>query len=269
MQRRGISRIRIDPTTARPSGQKRGRRAPDGNWRIAPSRCANTPARSGGVNLYTRLAFAMLGASVLLTAADTTVAQEKYPARIIRIVTAAPGSNHDWGARLTAQELAPRIGQKVIVKNKGSIATEYVAKDVPPNGYTLLFYGAFGLAATVPGEGQLGPDRRPRADHARDNFSQRPRRAPFSPGKDGKGDDRSCPVSAGTAELRRGRRRIDAAHCGRALQVHGTRGHRARPLQGDGSFDDRSLDRGSAAHVQRARPALSPTSSRAGCGPWR
>src|SRR5678815_4945681 len=95
------------------------------------------------MNLHNRLALAILGASVLLSAADTAEAQDKYPARIIRIVTAAPGSNHDWGARLTAQELSPRIGQKVIVENKGSIATEYVAKDVPSDGYTLLFYGAF------------------------------------------------------------------------------------------------------------------------------
>ena len=42
-------------------------------------------------------------------------AQEKYPSKLVRIVTAAPGSNHDWGARLTAQELTPRIGQRVIV----------------------------------------------------------------------------------------------------------------------------------------------------------
>ena len=93
--------------------------------------------------MYTRLAAAALAASTLLSVAGIAQGQEKYPAKVIRIVTAAPGSNHDWGARITAQELAPRIGQKVIVENKGSIATEYVAKDVPPDGYTLLFYGAF------------------------------------------------------------------------------------------------------------------------------
>jgi tripartite-type tricarboxylate transporter receptor subunit TctC len=69
-------------------------------------------------------------------------AQEKFPTRVIRIVTAAPGSNHDWGARLAAHELAPRVGQRVIVENRGSISIEYVAKEAPPDGYTLLFYGA-------------------------------------------------------------------------------------------------------------------------------
>jgi tripartite-type tricarboxylate transporter receptor subunit TctC len=69
--------------------------------------------------------------------------QEKYPSKVIRIVTATPGSNHDWGARLAAQELTPRIGQRVIVENRGSIAVEYVAKEAPADGYTLLFYGAY------------------------------------------------------------------------------------------------------------------------------
>ena len=69
--------------------------------------------------------------------------QDKYPGKVIRIVTAAPGSNHDWGARLTAQELTPRIGQRVIVENRGSIAVEHVAKDAPADGYTVLFYGAY------------------------------------------------------------------------------------------------------------------------------
>lgn len=69
-------------------------------------------------------------------------AQEKFPARPIRIVTATPGSNHDWGARLAAQELTTRIGQRVIVDNRGTIAIEYVAKEAAPDGHTLLFYGA-------------------------------------------------------------------------------------------------------------------------------
>ena len=78
---------------------------------------------------------------MLTLAAGAALAQDKYPSKVVRIVTATPGSNHDWGARLTAQELTPRIGQRVIVENRGTIAIE-VAKDAPPDGYTLLFYGA-------------------------------------------------------------------------------------------------------------------------------
>jgi tripartite-type tricarboxylate transporter receptor subunit TctC len=81
-------------------------------------------------------------AAIALSVTAITDAQDKFPTRVIRIVTAAPGSNHDWGARLTAHELAPRIGQRVIVENRGSISVEYVAKEAPPDGYTLLFYGA-------------------------------------------------------------------------------------------------------------------------------
>lgn len=80
--------------------------------------------------------------AVAAFAAGAALAQDKYPSRVIRIVTAAPGSNHDWGARLAAHELAPRVGQRVIVENRGSIAIEYVAKEAPADGYTVLFYGA-------------------------------------------------------------------------------------------------------------------------------
>src|SRR5687768_4323643 len=84
---------------------------------------------------------AILSAGMLTLAAGVAPAQDKYPSKVVRIVTATPGSNHDWGARLTAQELTPRMGQRVIVENRGTIAIE-VAKDAPPDGYTLLFYGA-------------------------------------------------------------------------------------------------------------------------------
>jgi len=81
-------------------------------------------------------------AALAAAAAEPAHAQDKFPSRTIRIVTAAPGSNHDWGARLTAHELTPRVGQRVIVENRGSISIEYVAKEAPADGYTLLFYGA-------------------------------------------------------------------------------------------------------------------------------
>ena len=82
-------------------------------------------------------------AGVLLLATGSVFAQDKYPSKVIRVLTATPGSNHDWGARVVAQELTPRIGQRVIVENRGSMSTEIIAKDTPPDGYTILFYGAF------------------------------------------------------------------------------------------------------------------------------
>ncbi len=91
--------------------------------------------------LTNRLTLAI--SAVALSVAGNAIAQDKYPAKIIRILTAAPGSNHDWGARLVAQELTPRIGQRVVVENRGSISVEIVARDTPPDGYTLVFYGAY------------------------------------------------------------------------------------------------------------------------------
>src|SRR5687768_556619 len=88
-----------------------------------------------------RFAAFVFAAGMLMLMPAAALAQDKYPSKVVRIVTATPGSNHDWGARLAAQELTPRIGQRVIVENRGTIAIE-VAKDAPPDRYTLLFYGA-------------------------------------------------------------------------------------------------------------------------------
>ena len=73
----------------------------------------------------------------------STATHAAFPEKVIRVLTATPGSNHDWGARIVAQELTLRIGQRVIVENRGSLSTEIVARDTPPDGYTLLFYGAY------------------------------------------------------------------------------------------------------------------------------
>ena len=90
-----------------------------------------------------RVAAGAFFAGVLMLGADAALGQDKYPGKVIRIVTATPGSNHDWGARITAQALTPRVGERVIVDNRGSIAVEHVAREAQPDGYTVLFYGAY------------------------------------------------------------------------------------------------------------------------------
>ena len=72
--------------------------------------------------------------------AAAPAAAQTYPAKVIRIVTSAPGSTNDWGARLIAQEMSKTIGQQVIVENRGGLAVEFTAK-APADGYTLMFYG--------------------------------------------------------------------------------------------------------------------------------
>jgi len=85
----------------------------------------------------------LVSAAVFATAGfGIAQAQDNYPNKIIRIVTAAPGSNNDWGARLVADDLGKKLGQRVLVENRGSLGVEFVAKDAPADGYTLLFYGS-------------------------------------------------------------------------------------------------------------------------------
>ena len=86
---------------------------------------------------------AYLSAAAVCLAAHPVQAQEKFPTKVVRILTAAPGSNHDWGARISANELSNRWPQRAIVENRGSISVEYLAKEVPPDGYTMVFYGAY------------------------------------------------------------------------------------------------------------------------------
>jgi tripartite-type tricarboxylate transporter receptor subunit TctC len=78
--------------------------------------------------------------AALLTFAGAAHAQAPYPSKVIRIVTAAAGSNNDWGARLVGEAISPTLGHRVIVENRGGLAVDVVVK-APPDGYTILFYG--------------------------------------------------------------------------------------------------------------------------------
>ena len=75
-----------------------------------------------------------------VTAANVTMAQD-YPTRPIRIVTAAVGGGIDFTARLLSAGLTDRLGQQVIVDNRGgtNVAPQTVAKSTP-DGYTLLVH---------------------------------------------------------------------------------------------------------------------------------
>lgn len=83
------------------------------------------------------------GASVLLFAlcalAVSAVCAQDYPNRPIRFVTSAVGGGNDFAARLIAQGLTERIGQQVIVDNRGGthVPQNLVAK-AAPDGHTIL-----------------------------------------------------------------------------------------------------------------------------------
>ena len=83
-------------------------------------------------------------AGVLALAAGTAAAQERFPARTIRIVVPFPaGATTDMLARLFAQRMGEALGQSVVVENVGgaggSLGADQVAK-AAPDGYSLLFH---------------------------------------------------------------------------------------------------------------------------------
>ena len=77
----------------------------------------------------------------LFTSAGASFAQGAYPHKPIRLIVAfPPGGSTDIIARLVGQKLGERLGQQVIVDNRGgaggTIGTEIAAKSTP-DGHTL------------------------------------------------------------------------------------------------------------------------------------
>ena len=68
---------------------------------------------------------------------------QSYPNRVIKmIVPFAPGGPADTMARLAAQQLSTRLGQSVIIDNRGGAGGTIAAKaaaGAEPDGYTLMF----------------------------------------------------------------------------------------------------------------------------------
>ncbi|HUP94122.1 MAG TPA: tripartite tricarboxylate transporter substrate binding protein [Burkholderiales bacterium] len=77
----------------------------------------------------------------LLAAGAPACAQSAYPTKPIRLIVAfPPGGSTDIIGRLVGQQLSQRLGQQVIIDNRGgaggTIGTEIAAKSTP-DGYTL------------------------------------------------------------------------------------------------------------------------------------
>src|SRR5688572_26496262 len=83
---------------------------------------------------------ALLAAAGLSIAAP--VAAQDYPNKPVRwVIPDTPGGVNDRTARLMSAAFGKALGQPVIVDNKpgaaGVIAWEFVAKNSPPDGYTI------------------------------------------------------------------------------------------------------------------------------------
>jgi tripartite-type tricarboxylate transporter receptor subunit TctC len=95
------------------------------------------------------------GCGVLLLAClvPALALAQPYPSKAIRmVVPTTPGGGTDVTARVLARAMSERLGQQVVVDNRGGasgrIGTESVAR-APADGYTLLMGGVTPLA-TIP-----------------------------------------------------------------------------------------------------------------------
>lgn len=91
------------------------------------------------------IAFSALALAALVGtgAAQAQVGADAYPQRPVRLVIGfPPGGGNDIIARFIASRLVPRLGQQLVIDNRGGaagvIGAEIVAR-AAPDGYTLLF----------------------------------------------------------------------------------------------------------------------------------
>ena len=80
--------------------------------------------------------------ALLLAAFSSMTLAQAYPARAVRlIIPFPPGGSNDVVGRMIAAQLSPRLGQQVVVENRGggggTLGINAAAKS-PPDGYTLL-----------------------------------------------------------------------------------------------------------------------------------
>jgi tripartite-type tricarboxylate transporter receptor subunit TctC len=86
----------------------------------------------------------LLGAGAALASLPALgMAQERYPARMLRfVVPYPPGGGTDVVARIVQPAMSQQLGQQILIENRGGaagvIGTEQVAK-AAPDGYTILF----------------------------------------------------------------------------------------------------------------------------------
>jgi tripartite-type tricarboxylate transporter receptor subunit TctC len=66
---------------------------------------------------------------------------QSYPVKPIRVVTTEAGSGGDFAIRQIAPGLSAKLGQQIVVDNRGSMAMSIAAR-ANPDGHTLVLYGS-------------------------------------------------------------------------------------------------------------------------------
>ncbi len=83
--------------------------------------------------------------SCLIVLGSTVANAQNYPQKSIRMLAPEAGGGGDFSARLIAPGLSARLGQQVLVDNRGAasgIIAGQLVKNATPDGHTLLFYGS-------------------------------------------------------------------------------------------------------------------------------
>jgi len=96
-----------------------------------------------------RRRFLRLAAGIAaLPALPRIASAETYPTRPVHLIVPVPaGGTFDIVARLVAQSLSERIGQQIVIENRGGAGTNIgtaVVAHATPDGYTLLLAGSPG-----------------------------------------------------------------------------------------------------------------------------
>lgn len=93
--------------------------------------------------MIARRTFVTAIAALVWAGSSIAAPAQTYPSRVIKLVVPfTPGSPNDVMARLLTQNLAPRLGQPIVIENKpggGTTIGTKAAAAAEPDGYTLLF----------------------------------------------------------------------------------------------------------------------------------
>jgi tripartite-type tricarboxylate transporter receptor subunit TctC len=123
-------------------------RSIDAGRRKTKRDAASTPRRT----LVTRKLARLIAATALMLgfgAWHGAQAQDKYPSRPIHVIVPTPaGGPIDVMARLVANQIAPVLGQSVIIDNRGGAGNTIGSAEAAranPDGYTLLYSSSSGL----------------------------------------------------------------------------------------------------------------------------
>src|SRR5262245_49889144 len=89
--------------------------------------------------------FALIGAALLASVSGATA--QGWPTKSVRIIVPVTAASAvDITARTIADQLSQQLGQTFVVENRtgagGTTGMGYVAKQVEPDGYTILVHSA-------------------------------------------------------------------------------------------------------------------------------